>query len=329
MLQQTRNKRWLKSICEAAEYDNTVLLNIAFCLENGIDGYQKDLSAAILIYDYLYDQGILGDSFAIILASYLESGEGQAHPRVHRAMKIFQDLAKKGFPDAQVLMADFYWVGHHVIKNQHKSVYWYRQAAEQGEPVAMFYLGLALRYGYGCRADKKAAAAWILKAAEAGKEEAQSYIAHCYELGIGVRRCPEKAAYWYRVLADKGHVDGLYGLGWCYQYGQGVEQDYVEAEVLYRASIELGDDRAKCQLYSMLHPEIHREPDLVIKIPEEGSFWSESDNSGSPDNNGNLLYRLMRAIMLAAFDLEDKLMLLKIKAKFQIHRFFYFLDDRL
>lgn len=69
MLQRIQNKRWLKSICEAAEYDNTVLLNTAFCLENGIDGYQKDLPAAILIYDYLYDQGLLGDTFAIILAS--------------------------------------------------------------------------------------------------------------------------------------------------------------------------------------------------------------------------------------------------------------------
>lgn len=278
LLQWIHTRKLLKELYEAANNDTATLVDIALCFENGLDGHRKNLYAAILIYDHLYRQGLLGDSFAIVLASYFESGEGLPRPNVWHAMSIFKALAEKGFADAQYLLGDFYWVGHHVMKNRQKAVYWYEKAAMQGMTKAAFYLGLALRYGEGTHPDMEAAASWILKAAEAGEQDAQNYIAHCYEHGLGVECSPEKAAHWYEVLADQGNVDGLYGLGWCYQYGRGVPQDQVEAEVLYRAAIELGDDRAKAQLFFMLHPEKEPEADLVLYYGDKTSFWSEAED---------------------------------------------------
>jgi TPR repeat protein len=69
--------------------------------------------------------------------------------------------------------------------------------AEKGHPEAQLFMGFAHKTGRGAAADAREAAHWYQRAAERGLPEAQWELGFRYELGIGVARDAAEAARWY------------------------------------------------------------------------------------------------------------------------------------
>lgn len=85
-------------------------------------------------------------------------------PRDHaEAVKWYLKAAEEGDADAQVSLADMYFV-----ENDTEAVKWYRKATRQGNAEAQFSLGLACEYGRGMPRNYAEAAKWYHKAAEQG-----------------------------------------------------------------------------------------------------------------------------------------------------------------
>ena len=94
------------------------------------------------------------------------------------AVKILQPMADQGIPEAQGFLAQLYYRGQGVEKNDAKSVELFRLAAEQGNTPS--YINLALLYwgGKGVEKDAYEALRWAEKAKAVGTQNADSVLAN-------------------------------------------------------------------------------------------------------------------------------------------------------
>ena len=137
--------------------------------------------------------------------------------------------AQSGDAQAQLDLANHYYTGEGVEKNEQGAVIWYRKAAEQGHAVAQFNLAYCYHNGIGVEKNEREAVIWYKEAARQGLAVAQNTLANCYFNGVGVEKNAQDAVIWYIRAAEQGYAEAQGNLAYCYYNGIGVEKNYQEA----------------------------------------------------------------------------------------------------
>ena len=140
---------------------------------------------------------------------YADGGKAYEAGDNTRALEIWKPLAETGDPRAQYAVANLYFAGLGVKKNQATAAYWMERAAEQGLSMAQLLLG------------------------------------NSYREGTGVQKSDRKAVEWWTLAAEQGIPDAMYNLGVHYYYGRGVKKDRVTAFEWYLKAADGGHERAQ------------------------------------------------------------------------------------
>lgn len=99
-------------------------------------------------------------------------------------------------------------------------------------------------YGISVKKDEKKAFELYEKAMDKGDVDAIMNLAYCYRVGCGVEKDEKKAFKLYEQAMNKGDVDAINNLACCYLVGRGVKKDEGKAFELYMKSSDNGDDIA-------------------------------------------------------------------------------------
>lgn len=136
---------------------------------------------------------------------FLDGGEAYEAGDNVRALDIWKPVAEAGDPRAQFAIANMYFEGLGVKKNQATAAYWMERAAQQGLSMAQLLLGNNYREGYGLTRDDTEAVEWWQLAAEQGVTDAMYNLGVHYYYGRGVRKDGVTAFEWFLKAADGGH----------------------------------------------------------------------------------------------------------------------------
>jgi TPR repeat protein len=120
------------------------------------------------------------------------------------ARQVFQTLADKNDPAAEIWLAHLYEGGLGVAPDAQKAVTLLTKAADAGSAEAAGRLGTLYLDGNGVLQDVGAAQTWLGRAAHAGDAAAQRQLGRLYENGLGMAKDPGKAYVWLDIAARNG-----------------------------------------------------------------------------------------------------------------------------
>lgn len=129
-----------------------------------------------------------------------------------KEVKLYMELAQKGFDEAQYNLGVCYEQGDGIAQDFEQAVYWYKEAANQGYARAQYNLGICLYNGYGTAIDYAQAVKLFRLAAEQGHMNAQYSMGVCYYNGEGVEEDVSEAMEWLRKAAKQGHPGAIRAL---------------------------------------------------------------------------------------------------------------------
>lgn len=113
--------------------------------------------------------------------------------------------AEQGDVDAQLELAERYFVGNGVPYDQKKSVFWFQKAAEQGHQYGFYRLGEAYEFGQGVIPDIQLAAENYKKSALRDAPHAQDALARLHISGaLGKRDYAESYKWQYLSMRHNG-----------------------------------------------------------------------------------------------------------------------------
>ena len=171
--------------------------------------------------DWFTKAGNNGVPYALYQAGniYRYGYYGRLEPNKEKMLALYQQAGDKGYVPGYVTIADMYYQGTKLIKQDYKEAKkWYQKAAEKSDPVAEFFLGEIASFKYveesGDKEPLLVAKKWYEKSANAGYGKAQ------YKLGMllySIQRDKEdiKNAYkWFQIAAI--HSDYSQAV-WSYQ----------------------------------------------------------------------------------------------------------------
>ena len=167
------------------------------------------------------------------------------------ALKLALPRAESGDPAAQTLIAELYWRGLGVGKDQKEGARWYAFAADAGGREAQFAYGNILLRGKVVEQDKERGETYLRKAADAGIAAAQNDLAIAHLTGKGVGRDLAVARSLFRQAADQGHLWAKNNLAGMLEMGWGGSADRKAAKRFYREAAEQGLDQAERNLERM------------------------------------------------------------------------------
>ena len=115
------------------------------------------------------------------LADMYFTGRGLSKDN-EKAFKWLSKSAGYGFAPSQAKLGAMYFNGYGVAKDYKEAVKWFRLAAKQKNIEAQYNMGMMHSHGYGLSQDSKKAVKWYLLAAEQGYSPAQFFLAPyvCY-----------------------------------------------------------------------------------------------------------------------------------------------------
>jgi beta-lactamase regulating signal transducer with metallopeptidase domain len=163
-------------------------------------------------------------------------------------MPIWEEAAKRGIPEGQVLVGLCHGYGVGVEKDPVKEAELMLAAAEQGEPAAMFNLAQAYTTGNGMGKDTEEGLSWYRKAADLGDSGAMWHLGWLCQRGRYLPQDSAKAVEWFRKSAESGSARGMMLLSECYMAGDGVEKDESKGLEWVRKAADLDYERAKARL---------------------------------------------------------------------------------
>ncbi|AML49408.1 hypothetical protein AYM02_08905 [Coxiella burnetii] len=165
-----------------------------------------------------------------------------------KAVAIYQELANKQDPAAELKLGFMNEHGLLFPKDYHKAEEWYQKSAEQGNPIAQYLLGNMYYLGRGVDRDVNKAIDWLKKSAAQNYVPAKVGLGFIYEMSK--HNYPE-AKKWYTLASKFHNPQALYNLGLMYEYGKGVKSDPQKAFRLYKDAAQNGLDLAAVQVAGM------------------------------------------------------------------------------
>ncbi len=175
--------------------------------------------------------------------------------------------AKRGDARSQFSLANMYYNGINVTKDDKLAFYWYLQVAEQDYASAQFNVANSYYYGLGVGKDLEQALSWYEKAALLGYEAAQLNLAKLYEAGIGVDRDLTLAQQWYEAAVNQFDPEAQFYLADFYEregdsnkaldcYKESANQGFVDAQarlsMLYRIGYLVKQDDVKALYWALM-----------------------------------------------------------------------------
>ncbi|MBT4897829.1 MAG: sel1 repeat family protein [Nitrospina sp.] len=115
--------------------------------------------------------------------------------------------AKKGNPEAQVIIGEIFDNGRGAIQDMGKAAGWYHKAAEQGQVVGQYNLGVMYHKGEGVKQDFAEAVNWYGQAAEQQYALAQFSMGVAHVNGEGVEKDYIQAKMWFHLAAENGYAN--------------------------------------------------------------------------------------------------------------------------
>lgn len=143
------------------------------------------------------------------------------------------------------LVADIYYRGNGVPKDEAMGVQWYRKAADLGEAEAQLFVGNLYWDGKGVEKSQAKAVTWYEKASAQGVAKAAAFAGDAYERGQGVARDLGKAFSHYRKAAEAGDAYGQVKTGEYHARGLVGETNLREAERWWSKAAEQGHPDGK------------------------------------------------------------------------------------
>ena len=162
------------------------------------------------------------------------------------AARWFRQAALQGNVEAQYHLARLVARGARGLKQDFPTaVKLYQDAASKGHPQAMNALGQAYQQGKGVEADLAKAAEWYGKAADLKLADAENNLGMLYLEGKGVTRDLARAFKLFESAAAQNDPWGLNNLGGMFEMGWGTAADRTRALDLYRRSLAAGNEKAQ------------------------------------------------------------------------------------
>ena len=184
----------------------------------------------------------------LLLGNMYYSGKG-ANQDTAQALYWFTEAANKGHAKAQLALGNIYYQGIGVEKDLSKGAYWYSKAAEQNDPVAQESLGYVYSDEEGAEKDESKAFYWFSKAANQGLAASQWAIASMYYQGVGTTKDEKKAQFWGLKSATQGYVGAQKLLGDMYLE----KKDKETAFQWYSKAAEQGDPESELMVAFMYY----------------------------------------------------------------------------
>ncbi len=158
---------------------------------------------------------------------------------------IAQGYKSAEFSEAQISLADMYFRGDTVAKDNAQALSWFRSAGESGHEKAQIILAVIYGSGEWVPKDLPESGRWFRKLAEQGNVHGQHAVGLMYASGEGVPKNSKEAVRWTRMAADQGDADAQFTLGVFYIEGEGISKDIGEAVRLIRESAGKGNSHAQ------------------------------------------------------------------------------------
>ncbi|HIF9142520.1 TPA: AAA family ATPase [Photobacterium damselae] len=138
------------------------------------------------------------------------------------------EVAKNNNIKAIVCLADAYYYGCGVEKDEAIAVEWWSKAAELGDLDSMSKLAECYYYGVGIEKDEAVAIEWWTKAANIGYSKSMHELGDYYS-NYCAGNCARTAVDWFLKAAKKGHLVSTIILISCYENGYGTLVNQLEA----------------------------------------------------------------------------------------------------
>lgn len=149
-----------------------------------------------------------GNALASFNLAQLMLTERFGAPGRTAAFTHFMDAAKKGVPDAQYAVAQYFVKGVDPVNiDLETAAFWLSGAAAQNFDTAQLEYGQMLLSGVGVARNLKQGYAWIARAAAAGNVAARAELAKLYWGGIGVEPDVIQAGAWFVLTRRAGYRD--------------------------------------------------------------------------------------------------------------------------
>jgi TPR repeat protein len=201
-----------------------------------------------------------------------------------KAAELYQKAADQGYAAAQINLGSLYVNGTGVTKDVGKAAELFQKAADQGLAMGQALLGLLYTNGTGVAKDVEKAAELYQKAADQGLAQAQNALGFCYANGTGVAKDVGKAAELFQKATDQGNADGQTNLGLFCEYGRGVPKDVGKAAELFQKAADQGSARGQNALGFAYNEGIGVSKDVAKAV----ELFQKAANQGNADAIANL-----------------------------------------
>ncbi len=174
-----------------------------------------------------------------------------------RAAVHFMEAAEAGHAAASYELAEAYWQGDGVARDDETATKWLSTAADRGEPRAQYLLGAAYYGGIGVEQDDGLALYWLGEAATRGHDRAQFMLAEAFANGRGIKADMAWAARWYGKAARQGHTRAQLVYGLLLAKGRGLPGEPVQAYIWLTIAARNGQpevETARTRLAQRLSP---------------------------------------------------------------------------
>lgn len=170
------------------------------------------------------------DRASVLLADYYLTDHEQKG-MVRKSAAIYQNLAKKQDPDAELKLGLMYETGVLFSQNSQKALSWYEKSARHQDKVAQYLAGYMYLIGKGATRNANTALTYFSQAAKQRYVPAEVGLGFTYEIA---KQNYAKAFPWYEKAAEMENRLGLYNLSLMYKYGKGVEVSERKARKLMK-----------------------------------------------------------------------------------------------
>lgn len=186
-------------------------------------------------------------------AQRLETGTVSAET-LTTILKLYQEAADAGSPDAMFSLARAYDKGRGVPKDLPRAAELYEKAADHGHAGAMAALGTMREFGDGTRKDLADALRLYRLSSDKGEPVGQTSLGYLYAEGKGVSKNVKVARRLYELAAKQGHPRAMFNLALFELHGIGGPKDALDAIRLLQGSAEKGHARS-LNLLAFLYDE--------------------------------------------------------------------------
>lgn len=231
---------------------------------------------------------------ALSACADLKTGKAALRAQDYAAARVhFEDLSRRGFPEAETKLGEMYMSGKGTKRDATKALTLFIAAAREKDAAAVLALGDACRDGSGTAKTPARAKGLYERALALGSVRAYARLG---ELELSARHYDAAAAYFNEALAH-GDTDAWLLLGEA-QEGRG---QAAEAEASYKKALAAGIPRASVRIGGLYKD----------KDGAQALYWYyKARKAGVPDMERRIAHiekklqpeQLARALRLAAQD---------------------------